>query len=70
MSSLNESLVINHERASTIVNIVNTIRMDKDYAKAAIILQDSGLTLFQLSCMTLRLSMFDIAKLGDELNKI
>ena len=70
MSSLNESLVINKQRINAIVEIVNAIRIDKDYAKAAVILQDSGLTLFQLSSMTLRLSLFDIAKLGDELNKI
>lgn len=70
MSSLNESLVINNQRVDTIVKIVDAIRIDKDYAKAAVILQDSGLTLLQLSCMTLRLSLFDIAKLGDELNKI
>lgn len=70
MSSLTEGQVVNTDNIHAIINIVNAIRINHDYAKAAAILQDSGLSLFQLSSMTLRLSIFDIAKLGDELAKI
>lgn len=70
MSAFVESNVVNHENVNVVIQIVDLIRYEHDYAKAAIALQDSGLTLLQLSSMTLRLSIFDIAKLGDELVKI
>ena len=70
MSVLTESTVVNKDNVHAVLNIVNAIRLEHNYAKAAVILQDSGLTLFQLSSMTLRLSIFDIAKIGDELVKI
>ncbi len=70
MSMLIESQAINHESVNAVTKIVNIIRLEHDYAKAAIALQDSGLTLSQLTSMTLRLSIFDIAKLADELVKI
>lgn len=70
MSVFVESDLINSETVNNVTKIVNLIRLEHDYAKAAIALQDSGLTLYQLSSMTLRLSLFDIAKLGDELVKI
>lgn len=70
MSVFVESNVVNHENVNAVSKIVSIIRYEHDYAKAAVTLQDSGLTLLQLASMTLRLSIFDIAKLGDELAKI
>lgn len=55
---------------NSVKKIVDLIRLQNDYKNAAIVLQDSGLTLFQLSSMTLRLTIYDMAKLGDELVKI
>ena len=61
---------IDHTILNVILEIIDLIRHKGDYAKAAILMQDHQLTLTKLISTTLRLSIFDIAKLGDELSKI
>lgn len=59
-----------YNKSQLIMEIVDLIKFYGDYTQAARKLKENNITLYQLSNYTVRLSMFDIAKLGDELVKV
>lgn len=53
-----------------ILTIINAIRNNKNYAMGAKIAVDNNITLTQIVAKTLKLDIFDIAKLADAIKKL
>ncbi|AXH09707.1 hypothetical protein CP960_09630 [Malaciobacter halophilus] len=51
--------------AALVVDLVRVIRNEKDFQKAAKIVIENNITMTEIVSRTLRLSVFDIAKLSD-----
>lgn len=54
----------------TVVTIINAIRTQNNYAMGAKIAVDHNISLSQIISKTLKLDIFDIAKLADAIKKI
>ncbi len=54
---------------NAIVTVVNLIKKEHNFEKAAQIIIDNNISITQLVEKTLRLSMFDVAKLSDAVIK-
>lgn len=70
MSVMNQSAFESYTKSQLIMAIVDQIKFYRDFESAAKMLKENNISLYELSNYTVRLTMFDIAKLGDELVKI
>ncbi len=56
-----------YNKKQLIMDIVDLVKFYGDHAGAAKKLKENNISLYQLSQYTVRLTMFDIAKIGDEM---
>ncbi len=57
--------VESNNSTNAVVTVVNLIKKESNFEKAAQILIENNISITQLVGKTLRLSMFDVAKLSD-----